>query len=61
MNMLLRAHSLGLGGFWQATIHDRQKLRLTLGLPKDVDVLSTTLFGYPAETPGAPARRGVAA
>ena len=57
MNMLLRAHSLGLGGFWQATIHDRQKLRLTLGLPKDVDVLSTTLFGYPAETPGAPARR----
>lgn len=57
MNMLLRAHSLGLGGFWQATIHDRQKLRETLGLPKDVDVLSTTLFGYPAETPGAPARR----
>jgi nitroreductase len=57
MNMLLRAHSLGLGGFWQATIHDRQKLRQTLGLPKDVDVLSTTLFGYPAESPSAPARR----
>lgn len=57
MNMLLRAHSLGLGGFWQATIHDRQKLRETLGLPKDVDVLSTTLFGYPAESPSAPARR----
>ncbi len=57
MNMLLRAHSLGLGGFWQATIHDRQKLRATLGLPKDVDVLSTTLFGYPAESPTAPARR----
>jgi nitroreductase/SAM-dependent methyltransferase len=57
MNMLLRAHSLGLGGFWQATIHDRQKLRDTLGLPKDVEVLSTTLFGYPAESPGAPARR----
>jgi nitroreductase/SAM-dependent methyltransferase len=57
MNMLLRAHSLGLGGFWQATIHDRQQLRQTLGLPKDVDVLSTTLFGYPAESPSAPARR----
>jgi nitroreductase/ubiquinone/menaquinone biosynthesis C-methylase UbiE len=57
MNMLLRAHSLGLGGFWQATIHDRQKLRETIGLPDDVEVLSTTLFGYPAETPGAPARR----
>jgi nitroreductase/SAM-dependent methyltransferase len=57
MNMLLRAHSLGLGGFWQATIHDRQKLRETLALPKDVEVLSTTLFGYPAESPGAPARR----
>ena len=57
MNMLLRAHSLGLGGFWQATIHDRQKLRQTLGLPKDVDVLSTTLFGYPAESPSAPSRR----
>jgi nitroreductase/SAM-dependent methyltransferase len=57
MNMLLRAHSLGLGGFWQATIHDRQKLRETLKLPKDVEVLSTTLFGFPAESPGAPARR----
>ncbi len=57
MNMLLRAHSLGLGGFWQATIHDRQTLRQTLGLPKDVEVLSTTLFGYPAETPSAPTRR----
>ncbi len=57
MNMLLRAHSLGLGGFWQATIHDRQKLHETLELPKDVEVLSTTLFGYPAESPGAPARR----
>jgi nitroreductase/SAM-dependent methyltransferase len=57
MNMLLRAHSLGLGGFWQATIHDRQKLRRTLDLPDDVEVLSTTLFGYPAERPGAPARR----
>ena len=57
MNMLLRAHSLGLGGFWQATIHDRQRLRVTLQLPPDVEVLSTTLFGYPAESPGAPARR----
>jgi nitroreductase len=57
MNMLLRAQSLGLGGFWQATIHDRQKLRQTLDLPKDVEVLSTTLFGYPAESPSAPARR----
>jgi nitroreductase/SAM-dependent methyltransferase len=57
MNMLLRAHSLGLGGFWQATIHNRQKLRETLNLPDDVEVLSTTLFGYPAESPGAPARR----
>ena len=57
MNMLLRAHSLGLGGFWQATIHDRQKLRETIGLPPDMEVLSTTLFGYPAENPSAPARR----
>ena len=57
MNMLLRGHSLGLGGFWQATIHDRERLRQVLGLPKDVDVLSTVLFGYPAEQPGAPSRR----
>jgi len=57
MNMLLRAHSLGLGGFWQATIHDRELLRRLLGLPKEIDVLSTVLFGYPAEAPTAPARR----
>ncbi|MAG37171.1 MAG: hypothetical protein CL878_13135 [Dehalococcoidia bacterium] len=57
MNMLLQGHSLGLGGFWQATIHDRAKLHAVLGLPDDVEVLATVLFGYPAEQPGAPARR----
>ncbi len=57
MNMLLQGHSLGLGGFWQATIHDRTKLHAVLRLPDDVEVLATVLFGYPAEQPGAPARR----
>lgn len=57
MNMLLRAHSLGLGGFWQATVTDRALLREIIGMPPDVEVLSTTLFGYPDEAPGAPARR----
>lgn len=57
MNMLLRAHALGLGGFWQATIHNRPHLRQILGLPQDVEVLSTTLFGWPAERPSAPQRR----
>ncbi len=57
MNMLLRAHSLGLGGFWQATITDRTLLREIIEMPPDVEVLSTTLFGYPDEAPGAPARR----
>ena len=57
MNMLLRAHSLGLGGFWQATITDRALLREIIQMPPDVEVLSTTLFGYPDEAPGAPARR----
>lgn len=57
MNMLLQGHSLGLGGFWQATIHDRAKLHTVLRLPEDVEVLATVLFGYPAEQPGAPARR----
>ncbi len=57
MNMLLQGHALGLGGFWQATIHDRAKLHAVLRLPDDVDVLATVLFGYPAERPGAPARR----
>jgi nitroreductase/SAM-dependent methyltransferase len=57
MNMLLQGHGLGLGGFWQATIHDRAKLHTVLRLPEDVEVLATVLFGYPAEQPGAPARR----
>ena len=58
MNMLLQGHGLGLGGFWQATIHDRAKLpHRPCALPEDVEVLATVLFGYPAEQPGAPARR----
>ena len=44
MNMLLQGHALGLGGFWQATIHDRTKLHTVLRLPEDVEVLATVLI-----------------
>jgi nitroreductase len=58
-NMLLMAHSLGLGGCWSylADLVDQNKLRKRLGLSKYYYVYSVILLGYPIGSPNAPGRK----
>jgi len=55
-NMLLYAHSIGLGGYWVATVDDLPLLRKLLGLPPQIEFVATVLVGYPDEQPSAPRR-----
>ena len=57
-NILLMAHSLGLGACWYygGERLSQDKLRARLGLPEYCYIYSTVQIGYPAEAPEAPGR-----
>ena len=57
-NVLLAAHSLGLGACWFcAPSFCKQTVRETLEIPKEVEPEALVTLGYPAEEPLAPARK----
>ena len=61
-NMLLMAHSLGLGGCWlylAEIVGNQNKLRKKLGLEDYYYVYSAILVGYAAESPDEPGRKPV--
>ena len=49
-NMLLTAHSLGLGGVWVGAF-DEEKVRDFLNIPKNARPQAILAFGYPSEIP----------
>jgi len=55
-NMLLMAHSMGLGSCWVGAF-DEEKIRGILGIPPEVRPIAIIPVGYPDETPVAPSRR----
>jgi nitroreductase len=58
-NMLLAAHSLGLGGVWIGAF-DENKIRVLLGIPNNVRPQAILAFGYPSEPPGTKIMRDLA-
>ncbi|MCB9359561.1 nitroreductase family protein [Candidatus Woesearchaeota archaeon] len=52
-NMLLMAHSLGVGGAWIGYMEE-DKIISSLTLPKGIRPQCILAFGYPAENPPAP-------
>lgn len=54
-NMLLAAHSLGLGGCFIPTI-DYGAVKRILNIPKEIKVYAIIPLGYPAEKPNPPHR-----
>lgn len=57
-NMLLEAHSLGLGAVWLGEIIKNDKaVRTTLGLGSELELMAVLAIGYPAEKPGDGKRR----
>ena len=59
-NLLLAAHSLGLGGCWFcAPSFCKEIVRETLEIPVNVEPEALIVLGYPAEEPPAPSRKRV--
>ena len=54
-NMLLTAHSLGLGSCWVGAF-DENKMRYIHNLPESISVHGIVTIGYPAEQPTVPAK-----
>ncbi|NPV91497.1 MAG: nitroreductase [Firmicutes bacterium] len=48
-NMHLIAHALGLGTLW-FTLYENDKVKGILDIPKELDVVSMVVLGYPAGT-----------
>lgn len=63
-NMSLAAHALGLGSFWITAMGGAERVRETVGLPRDRFVVAVLAVGYPdwpqGRTPRAPKRRPLA-
>ncbi|OYT40722.1 MAG: nitroreductase [Candidatus Altiarchaeales archaeon ex4484_43] len=55
-NMLLMAHSMGLGSCWVGAF-DEEKVREILGIPPEVRPVAIIPIGYPDEIPVIPERR----
>jgi len=59
-NMLLAAHTMGLGACWiSAPLFCPQTVRKALKLRKDWSPAALVMVGYPKEKPKAPSRYGV--
>jgi nitroreductase len=59
-NMLLEAHSLGIGSCWLGEILKNEgKVRKLLGLDQRYELMGLVGLGYPAEAPKAPRRKGL--
>ncbi|MDF1801115.1 MAG: nitroreductase family protein [Planctomycetota bacterium] len=60
-NMSLAAHALGLGTFWITAMGSAEKVRETVGLPRDRFVVAVLALGWPdypeGKFPRAPKRR----
>jgi nitroreductase len=58
-NILLAAHSMGLGSVWLG-LHPREDrtggCRLLLGIPPEMEPFSMIAYGWPAEKPPVPER-----
>ena len=55
-NMLLTAHSLGLGSVWLCEFGNRKKIADILRIPEKHMLVCAVLLGYGKETPKAPKR-----
>ncbi|MCK4497085.1 MAG: nitroreductase family protein [Candidatus Aenigmarchaeota archaeon] len=58
-NMILKAHELGLGTCWLASLGDIEKTRKILNIPKNQIIVASILLGFPDESPKSPLRRDV--
>ncbi|QQG38515.1 MAG: nitroreductase family protein [Candidatus Woesearchaeota archaeon] len=56
-NMLLYAHSIGIGACWSSACGDRDKLRKILEVSPYMDIICAIPMGYPDEKPKMPPKK----
>ena len=56
-NMLLAAHSLGLGACWICRLPSQDTMRKMFKVPKDLDVVAYLAIGYPDFVPKSVPRK----
>lgn len=56
-NMLLLAHSMGLGACWVCHLPKKEQMRRLFAIPEDYDPVAYVAMGYYEKPPGAPPRR----
>jgi nitroreductase len=57
-NMLLEAHSIGLGSVWLGEIiKSAEQIRKILDLPENLELMAVLAVGYPAEKPRTAGRK----
>ena len=60
-NMLLEAHSLGLGAVWLGEIiRSNEQIKTILGLARRLDLMAVVALGYPDEKPKSVKRKPLA-
>ncbi len=60
LNMMLAAHSIGLGSCWVGSGVDAgnvPSVKAELNIPEDHEVFAAVIFGYPKEKPKQPEKR----
>jgi len=55
-NILLTAHSLGLGSCWIGAFKE-EEIKIVIGAPKEMRPIALVPIGYPNESPPARSRR----
>ena len=59
-NMLLEAHSLGLGTVWLGEIiRSNEQIKAILGLGKELDLMAVVALGHPDEKPNSVKRKAL--
>jgi len=58
-NLLLTAHSMGLGATWLTGLGDLEVVKKELKVPAGFKIIAAIVLGYPRETPPPPQRREI--
>lgn len=58
-NLLLSAHSLGLGGTWLTGLGNLEVIKRELKIPNNYEVIACVILGYPKERPSPPKRKKI--
>ena len=58
-NIILTAHSLGLGSLWATSMGEKQRIKEILNIPERKELIGVVILGWPDEEPVPPRRKKI--